>query len=187
MSKFKIESEQNDCPEIQSYENIVNHLGKKEENSEFINIIDNNLSESNEDYYSLSDGTKKSHNPLKNFKSNKLGHINCHDNKTNMKDNIFNICSSNNPQNYSQKESDNLGLVNKRNSQNLEKNSKINNDNSINYMLFKNINDNSFASDFKNLYFTEKFSPISSDKLFKLEKNLNKKSELIILMIRRIT
>ena len=180
MSNFEIDSEQKYFPEIQSFESLEGHLGKKEENSEFINSIDNNLAESHEDFYSLSDEAKKSHNPLQNFKSNELGHINCHDNKTNTKDNIFNSCSIDNPQNYSQKESDNLGLVNKRNSQNLEKNSKINNDNSINYMLFKNINDNSFASDFKNLYFTEKFSPIFSDESFnKIETNLYNKNDFL--------
>ena len=108
MSGYRRESEQNFCSEYQIYDGIIFAYEKKEEKSELIKKLDNNLDESNEDSHCSYDETKKSHNPIKNLKGNKLYFKNCHDNKKNMKNDTFNDSSVCGPQNYSQKEGDNL-------------------------------------------------------------------------------
>ena len=165
---FEIESEKNSFFYSQNFDTITSHLGEKKENSGFINCFDNNISsERSEDSDPFYDGTKKSHNPIENFKDSKPDHVNCHDNKKNEKDNIFNSYFIENQHNYSQKEGDNLGLLNKRNSQNFIKNKDENiNKNNYNSKKVDKYEHNFFKS-WENLEKNNKINDISNKQLFK--------------------
>ena len=165
---FEIESEKNSFFDLLNFDTITSHLGEKKENSGFINCFDNNISsERSEDSDPFYDGTKKSHNPIENFKDSKPDHVNCHDNKKNEKDNIFNSYFIENQHNYSQKEGDNLGLLNKRNSQNFIKNKDENiNKNNYNSKKVDKYEHNFFKSR-ENLEKNNKINNISNKQLFK--------------------